>query len=238
MAGSPLEQSPLGFPLLKFARFEDLLGDSEHPVRRVRHLHVYGVRFGLHAFDTIFETCSDLVSLWLEHDNCFNIAPSVRGLDRLQNLRDLTIPLTYFTSAKPFQHLVLPSVTHLHFSPMSKIETLHLPSLTSFPNLTHLGFEEESGGDCVQHAVESSETLGVLVRGDAKPPYIHERVVYLLYTILDKDDEWLKRASPLWSPHGANEPIWDQWTFFDTVIAARKRGRLLGTCLSCFQLRH
>ena len=198
---------------------------ANHPVTRVKHLHIYFIWFP-GAWDQfvgrIFDLCPRLVTLWLDHDVRYGIVPPLRRLDRLQNLRDLTIPMVYATGGE-FPEMRLPSVTHLHFVPVYTRDKLHVPWLRSFPKLTHLGFMEETKHECVVRAANSKPALIVLVRGPRLSP-IHDQVVYLLYSSLTPCSDWLKRASPAWNPDHASGPVWDPWMFADHVMAQRKRG--------------
>ncbi|KAJ7271302.1 hypothetical protein B0H12DRAFT_1228960 [Mycena haematopus] len=137
-------------------------------------------------------------------------------------------PLATVAPKKPAICLgvVLPNVTHLHFCTVRPTDPLHDDVFEGFPNLTHLGFAAEPSPDDVHRALKASDTLGVLMRGTTRHTLIVDpRVVYLVQIILDEDRDWLKRASPDW--WAWDEAAWDQWTFFDAVMDARKTGKLL-----------
>ncbi|KAJ6450246.1 hypothetical protein C8R45DRAFT_1128022 [Mycena sanguinolenta] len=190
---------------MSFSRFTELLHTREDEIAQ-------------DAFQPIFDSCPRIETLWLEHETWYAIAPSLDGLDRLTDLRELSL-----------------SFTRLHFVPVRAVDRLHTDTLRTSPSLTHVGFGGESAGPCVQRAAARNDGLGVLVRGEARraPLFVHPRVLYLRSLALSDDHDWLKRACPEWNPElprvGGDGPFWDQWTFFDAVLAARGRGKLLAT---------
>ncbi|KAF7336588.1 hypothetical protein MSAN_02291000 [Mycena sanguinolenta] len=239
-AGSPDLQQPLAFPLLRYSRLAELLSTHGEQIAQVRHLHMYGHTFrreGQAAFRRIFDHCPRIETLWIEHEDWYVVSPSLDGLDRLQHLRELSLPMTYFTVRTLLTRTKLRGVTHLHLAPVRGDDRLDTAALDAFPSLTHLGFGMPSAGPCVQRAAEyrtaeRRTTLGVLVRGEpTEPLFVHPRVLYLRYLALSDDQDWLKRACPGWNPEQpvCEGPFWDQWTFFDAVMAARSRGKLLAT---------
>ncbi|KAF7336624.1 hypothetical protein MSAN_02294600 [Mycena sanguinolenta] len=218
----------IGFPALSRARFEAL---PRADLRWIRHLRIGAI--ACDALDPIFDGCPLMETLWIDHSRTGALAPAVRGLDRLHTLRELTIPFVYFTEGAWLHDVVVPTVTHLHLNPVANVDegsTLHLPALSAFPNLTHLGFAGDPG--CVGRAAQSNTAWGVLVRVheddelDGADVYVDPRVVYLRYRGLASEHDWLLRACPDWKPHIPRELPWDQWRCFDAIMAARKRGRL------------
>ncbi|KAF7334862.1 hypothetical protein MSAN_02362500 [Mycena sanguinolenta] len=196
----------IGFPALSRARFEAL---PRADLRWIRHLRIGAI--ACDALDPIFDGCPLMETLWIDHSRTGALAPAGAWL----------------------HDVVVPTVTHLHLNPVANVDegsTLHLPALSAFPNLTHLGFAGDPG--CVGRAAQSNTAWGVLVRVheddelDGADVYVDPRVVYLRYRGLASEHDWLLRACPDWKPHIPRELPWDQWRCFDAIMAARKRGRL------------
>ncbi|KAJ7205093.1 hypothetical protein B0H12DRAFT_1080391 [Mycena haematopus] len=204
-------------------RFMAAIERPGHPVRRVQHLHLSG---STRSHQRIFAACPRIVTLWIDEYFGAGRSLGMHVLMQLDHLRELTIPALYGASAELWVGVVLPNVTHLHFCTVRPTDPLHDDVFEGFPNLTHLGFAAEPSPDDVHRALKASDTLGVLVRGTTRHTLIVDpRVVYLVQIILDEDRDWLKRASPDW--WAWDEAAWDQWTFFDAVMDARKTGKLL-----------
>ncbi|KAF7336587.1 hypothetical protein MSAN_02290900 [Mycena sanguinolenta] len=225
------------------SRFVELLRDRPEEVRAVRHLHIAAVSGDADAFGRVLESCPNLVTLWLDYGLRSTLAP---GMAHLEHLRELTIPMDC-----PVE-VVLPSVTHVHFQRIAAGQTFDMRVLAAFPSLTHLGFESETLAACAQRVAESSESLRVLVRVGVSYEYedpsgrlpavaCHPRVVYMVRFWAGHHWEWLKRASPSWTPWATVEDdddvIWDHWTVLDAVLEARKDGRLQDTVVSNHALR-
>ncbi|KAF7336601.1 hypothetical protein MSAN_02292300 [Mycena sanguinolenta] len=232
--GSSAGPASTDFPAVSVDRLQDYLETRTEEVRSVLHLHIRGVGVtGTALLEAAIGVCSQLVTLWIDQDGPYALSPRLGGLSDLSHLRELTLPSSLLTTGGPFPDLRLDQVTHLHLAPFVPRHTVDVPALASFPRLTHFGFGEEPDGWCVANVVGSRETLGVLVRvqrdvaGDLPPKryHVHERIVYLEHTVMDPDQDWLKRACPAWQPECGL--AWDQWTFFDAVMGARRRGKLL-----------
>ncbi|KAJ6453409.1 hypothetical protein C8R45DRAFT_945246 [Mycena sanguinolenta] len=216
----------LGIPVLDVATFVEYLQTENHPVATVKHLHVHGVRLDIGSMLSVFATCRQLVSLWIHHDNDeMSIGASMHGLQRLDCLRDITLPMMYATEAnQSLGGLSLPSVTHLFFFPVDPMDTLHVPTLDSLPNLTHLAFSTPPGDHCLERVVESNNTRGVLVHGPGK--YAHPRIVYALREYFRYHRDWVKHAASWFNPRFVMNDAMGQWEYFDTVMALRERGIL------------
>ncbi|KAF7336611.1 hypothetical protein MSAN_02293300 [Mycena sanguinolenta] len=223
------ETRRMGIPVLSYRRFEQLRPEQ---MRLVRHLHLTGITFHSDdALDPVFGGCPLMETLWIDHWGTGELAPAVRGLQRLRTLRELTLSVVYLTEAAWLENVVLPAVTHLHLQPIVNEDALDWPTLLrAFPNLTHLGFAAQHGS--VRAAARVNDAWGVLVRVhddelDAADVCVDQRVVYLRYSGPAMDDhDWFLRACPDWKPPGRLEPVWDQWRFFDAIATARKKGRL------------
>ncbi|KAJ7184009.1 hypothetical protein B0H12DRAFT_1246818 [Mycena haematopus] len=221
-AGATTELSNGLFPLLSMEKFLAAIKLSGHPVQRVQHLHMDGWtdKYGL-----IFAACPQLVTLWIEEHFGVGSFLDMKVMMGLNRLRELTIPALYAITEEHWVDVVLPTVTHLHFCTICPRLPLDDRVLDCFRNLTHLGFAAEPAISIIPRVVETRDQVGVLVRGPATPAsIIHPRVVYLLHVILDSDRDWLKRAAPEWCAW--DQAAWDQWTFFDAVMDARKRGKM------------
>ncbi|KAJ6453408.1 hypothetical protein C8R45DRAFT_945245 [Mycena sanguinolenta] len=218
-----LDHDTLGFPVMSFDAFETSLRDVHHPVTAVKHLHIHAYDFKTDALQHMFKACQRLVTLWIDHDDSVPVPLSLRAMPQLDCLRDLTLPFMYATEGvHSFDDLGLPSVTHLCFSPVDMGSTLHVPMLASFPNLTHLGLTAQPNNDSVQHAVEAYENIGVVVQGTST--YVHNRVVYMKYFVLDMHADWIKRAAASWKPAlFGGEDMMDKWEFYDLTMDIRKK---------------
>ncbi|KAF7336585.1 hypothetical protein MSAN_02290700 [Mycena sanguinolenta] len=209
-----------GFPRLTAVRLARMLDrGTSHPVAGVLHMRLHSALAPMEGFGSVFAGCPALVTLWIDQRGLSGFRPDLRGLSSLHHLRDLTVPAEW-VAMRVLEGLVLPSVTHVHFANPVDVEG-RVP-LRAFPNLTHLGFAATATDECIEAALQGGASAVVLRGTPGRPfgPYIDLRVVYLAGGV-DPDAEWLKRACPEWNP-----PIWDQWTFADAVVKARRDGKM------------